>query len=216
MNRVIELYRTQLRIVRRWQGGPVALVRRLVITLLVGTIAFVITAWIVPGIDVGRIRDAIVAILLIAGFNALVRPALLLLVAPFSLLFTAILVLVLQVVAFLVVAPLSSGVVVDGFLAALIGSFVFAAINSTLTSVLGLDRTESYFGMLVQQLQLKRATAHATNQPGLVIVQIDGLAHPILAGRVRAGSVNTMAGWIRSGSHVLSQWEPLLPSMTSA
>src|SRR3954453_3703861 len=216
MNRVIELYRTQVRIVRRWQGGPVALVRRLVITLLVGAIAFLITAWIGPGIDVARIRDAIVAILLIAGFNALVRPALLLLVAPFSLLFTAILVLVLQVVAFLVVAPLSSGVVVDGFLAALIGSFVFAAINSTLTSVLGLDRTESYFGMLVQQLQLKRATAHATDQPGLVIVQIDGLAHPILAGRVRAGSGNTIARRIRSGSDVLSQWEPLLPSMTSA
>jgi hypothetical protein len=50
----------------------------------------------------------------------------------------------------------------------------------------------------------------------VVIIQIDGLAHPILAGRVRAGSVNTLAGWIRSGSHVLSAWEAILPSMTSA
>ena len=61
----------------------------------------------------------------------------------------------------------------------------------------------------------KRA-APPTDKPGLVIVQIDGLAHPILAGRVRAGSVNTMGSWIRDGSHKLSRWEAILPSMTSA
>ena len=49
-----------------------------------------------------------------------------------------------------------------------------------------------------------------------MIVQIDGLAHPILAGRMRAGSVNTMADWVRDGSHKLSRWEAILPSMTSA
>ena len=216
MNRLTELYTTQLRIIRRWQGGPLALAKRLIVTLLVSTIAFLLTAWIVPGIEVGRPSDAVVAILLIAAFNALVRPALLLLVAPISLILTAVLVLVLQVVAFLVVAPISSGVIVDGFVAALLGSFIFAAINSILTAVLGLDRSESYFGLLVQQMQMKRASSLHSDQPGVVIVQIDGLAHPILAGRVRAGSVNTMAGWIRSGSHVLSRWEPLLPSMTSA
>ena len=49
-----------------------------------------------------------------------------------------------------------------------------------------------------------------------MIIQIDGLAHPILAGRMRAGSVNTMADWVRDGSHKLSRWEAILPSMTSA
>jgi hypothetical protein len=48
-----------------------------------------------------------------------------------------------------------------------------------------------------------------------VIIQIDGLAHPIMAARMRAGSVNTMADWVRDGSHKLSRWEAILPSMTS-
>ena len=39
-----------------------------------------------------------------------------------------------------------------------------------------------------------------TEQPGVVIIQIDGLAYPILAGRIRAGSVNTLAGWVRNRS----------------
>ena len=49
-----------------------------------------------------------------------------------------------------------------------------------------------------------------------MILQIDGLAYPILAARVRAGSVNTMAGWLRDKTHKLSRWEAMLPSMTSA
>ena len=32
---------------------------------------------------------------------------------------------------------------------------------------------------------------------------------------MRAGSVNTMAGMVRDGSHKLSRWEAILPSMTS-
>jgi uncharacterized membrane protein YvlD (DUF360 family) len=162
-----------------------------------------------------RIVDAIIAVILMGLFNVLVRPLLLALVAPRSLVLTGILVIVLQVVVFLVVVPIAPGVQVDGFFSALIGSFIYAAINTTLTAILGVDTGGSYFGLLVQNL-LSTGGAPRSDKPGVVIVQIDGLAHPILAGRVRAGSVNTMASWIRSGSHTLSKWEAILPSMTSA
>ena len=150
-----------------------------------------------------------------ALFNAIVRTVLLAFVAARSLVLTGILVLVLQVVAFLVVAQWSPGVHVDGFLTALFGSFVFAFINTALTAILGIDRGGSYYGLLIQSLLVKRG-APKSDKPGLVIVQIDGLAYPILAGRIRAGSVNTMAGWVRDRTHQLSRWEAILPSMTSA
>ena len=164
---------------------------------------------------VDRPADAALAVILMALFNAAIRPVLLILAAPISLVLTGILVLVLQVVAFLVVAQWAPGVHVSGFLVALIGSFIYAIINTVLTSVLGVDRSGSYYGMLIQRLMVKRSKGH-TDKPGLVIIQIDGLAHPILAGRIRAGSVNTMASWIRDGTHKLSRWEAILPSMTSA
>ncbi len=84
-----------------------------------------------------------------------------------------------------------------------------------LTSIFAVDTSDSFYGLLVQQLLVKRGVP-PSDKPGLVIAQIDGLAHPILAGRVRAGSVNTMARWMRDGSHQLSKWEAILPSMTSA
>ena len=215
MRNLVDFYKTQVRILWEWRGGPWAMVKRLGITLLVSTLSLILTAGLMPGISIGRVFDAIVSVALMTLFNVLVRPVLLAIVAGRSLVLLGVLVLVLQVLTFLVIAPLAGGVQVDGFVPALIGSFVYAAINTALTAILGVDRGGSFFGLLVSNLMAKRAIAKS-DQPGVVIVQIDGLAHPILAARVRAGSVNTIAGWIREGTHKLSKWEALLPSMTSA
>jgi len=215
MSRLIGFYGTQLRVLWEWRGGPVGLLKRLVITVLVAAISFAATAWLLPRLHVDRFIDAIVAVILIALFNAIVRPVVLWLAAPISLILVAVLVLVLQVVAFLVVASFAPGVHVDGFVTALVGSFIYAIINTALTALLGVDSGDSYYGLLIQRLMIKRATGH-TDKPGLVILQIDGLAHPILAARMRAGSVNTLASWVRNGTHKLSRWEAILPSMTSA
>jgi uncharacterized membrane protein YvlD (DUF360 family) len=214
MGRLLDFYATQLRVLWEWRGGPVALLKRLLITLIVATVSFLLTAWIMPRLTVDRALDAAVAVILMALFNAAVRPVVLTFAASISLVLTGILVLVLQVVAFLVVAQFAPGIHVDGFATALIASFVYAIINTILTAILGVDSGGSYYGLLVQRLMVKRSKGHS-DKPGLVIIQIDGLAHPILAGRMRAGSVNTMANWVRDGSHKLSRWEAILPSMTS-
>jgi uncharacterized membrane protein YvlD (DUF360 family) len=211
----IALYSTQLRVLWEWRGGWRALLKRLLITLVVSALAFAATAWLLPGITIDRLLDGVFVVVVMAILNALVRPVVLAFVAPRSLVLTGIAVLVLQVLVFLVAANLVPGVHVDGFLTALIGSFVYAIVNTVLTAILGIDSGDSFYGLLIQNLLLERAVA-PTDQPGLVIVQIDGLAYPILAGRVRAGSVNTMARWVRDGSHKLSRWEAILPSMTSA
>ena len=209
------MYSTQLRVLWEWRGGRRALIKRLVVTLVVSAIAFYVTAWLMPSITIDRFLDGVLVVVLMAILNAVIRPAVLALVAPRSLILTGIAVLLLQVLVFLVAANLVPGIHVGGLLSGLIGSFVYAIINTALTAILGIDSGDSVYGLLIQNLLLKGAAAK-TDQPGLVIVQIDGLAYPILAGRIRAGSVNTMAGWVRDGTHKLSRWEAILPSMTSA
>jgi uncharacterized membrane protein YvlD (DUF360 family) len=215
MQNLIDFYKTQVRILWEWRGGRWALVKRLVITLVVSTISLILTAGLMPGVTIGRVLDAVVAVVLMTLFNAVVRPVLLVIAGNRSLILLAVLVLILQVFTFLVIAPLAGGVHVNGFLTALIASFVYAAFNTALTAILGVDSGGSYFGLLVSSL-LARSGAAPSDKPGLVMIQIDGLAHPILAGRMRAGSVNNMASLVRDGSHKLSRWEAILPSMTSA
>src|SRR6186997_3344488 len=214
ISRLANFYATQLRVLWEWKGGRAALLKRLVVTLVVATISFLATAWVLPRMTIDRPQDAVVAVVLIALFNAAIRPVVLALAAPVSLILVGILVLVLQVVSFIVVAQWAPGVHVDTFGTALVGSFIYAIINTILTAILGVDSGGSYYGTLVQRLMVQRSAGH-TDKPGLLIIQIDGLAHPILAGRMRAGSVNTMAGMVRDGSHKLARWEAILPSMTS-
>jgi uncharacterized membrane protein YvlD (DUF360 family) len=214
MRRLIDFYAIQVRVLREWRGGRVALVKRLLITLIVATVSFLVTTWLLPRMTIDRPLDAVFAVVLIALFNAIVRPVVLTVAAPVSLILVGVLVLVLQVVSFIVVAQWAPGVHVDSFGTALVGSFIYAIINTILTAILGIDRGGSYYGVLIQRLMVRRSAGHS-DKPGLVIIQIDGLAHPILAGRMRAGSVNTMAGLVRDGSHKLSRWEAILPSMTS-
>ena len=209
------LYTTQLRVLWEWRGGRKALLKRLLITLVVSTLAFLATAFLLPNIIVDRALDGVIVVIVMALLNALVRPVVLAIVAPRSLILTGISVILLQILVFLFSANIVPGVHVGSFLTALIGSFIYAIINTILTAFLGIDSGDSFYGLLIQNLLLKRA-APKSDQPGLVIVQIDGLAHPILAGRMRAGSVNTMAGWVRNGTHRLERWEAILPSMTSA
>src|SRR6478752_5507026 len=146
MSRLIDFYRTQIRILWEWRGGRRALVKRLVITLLVSTVSLIVTAGILPGVTIGRVLDAVIAVILMALFNAIVRPVLLTLVAPRSLVLLGI----------LVIAPLANGVHVDGVLSALIASLVYAAVNTALTSILGVDRDGSFFGLLVSNLLATR------------------------------------------------------------
>jgi uncharacterized membrane protein YvlD (DUF360 family) len=210
-----DLYSTQLRLLWEWRGGRKALLKRLVITLVVATISFAATAWLLPNVSTDRVLDAVIVVIVMAILNAVVRPLVLAIVAPRSLILTAISVLVLQVLVFMVAANIVPGVHVGGLFPALIGSFVYAIINTILTAILGVDSGDSFYGLLIQNM-LAKGAAPKSDKPGLVIIQIDGLAHPILAGRMRAGSVNTMANWVRDGSHKLSRWEAILPSMTSA
>jgi hypothetical protein len=105
---------------------------------------------------------------------------------------------------------------VEGFVPAFIGSWIYAIINTVLTAILATDNDESYWGALVRQLALRREGVIRTDAPGVVIIQIDGLAHPILAHQIRAGRVPFISRWVRSGQMRLDRWTALLPSQTSA
>ena len=215
MRSLFDFYAMQARLLWEWRGGPLALVKRLLITVVVATASFALTALVHPGLSVESFRAAALAVILMSLFNALVRPVILALIAPHSLILTGVAVLVLQIASFFVVAQWSPGVSVDGLFAALTASFVYAIINTALTAIFGIDRGGSYFVFLMQAMRAK-GSAPPSSDPGVVILQIDGLAFPILAARIRAGSVNTLAAWLRSGTHKLSRWEAVLPTMTSA
>src|SRR5215203_7404933 len=55
-----------------------------------------------------------------------------------------------------------------------------------------------------------------TDAPGIVFLEIDGLALPVLQRAMRDGNAPTMARWVAQGNHRLAEWETDLSSQTGA
>ena len=195
-----------------------ALLRRALISLLAALIAFYITAWLLPGqLQVASLLGGLAAVLIIAALNLLVRPILIGLVASRSVVALVLLTLLFQVFVFWLLGPLVSDVTVTaGLIGLLVVSFVFGFLQAGISGLFGLGEDDSYYATLVRTLASRRADITRTDEPGLVIIQLDGLSHDVMSHALRAGRVPTMASWIRDGSHRLGHWDALLPSTTPA
>src|SRR5204862_5149506 len=55
-----------------------------------------------------------------------------------------------------------------------------------------------------------------TDVPGIVYLEIDGLALPVLQRAMRDGNAPQMARWVAEGTHRLVPWETDLSSQTGA
>ena len=216
LTRLLTFYRVQAELLWKWRPGRRALARRLVIALLVGTLALFLTVAVVPGLGVDGAGTVVLAVITLAVTNALLRPVILAVFASISVVAVIVASFVLQVLVYYVVEWVVPGFTIDRPLSALAGSFAFATFNTFIAAIVSVSQDESFYGVLVAQLARRRPDAIATSSPGVVIVQIDGLAHSILARQVRAGRVPFLAGWIRGKTMRLDRWTALLPSQTSA
>ena len=52
--------------------------------------------------------------------------------------------------------------------------------------------------------------------PGILFLEIDGLALPVLRRAMRDGNAPVMASWVEQGTHRLVEWETDFSSQTGA
>jgi uncharacterized membrane protein YvlD (DUF360 family) len=216
IRRTVNVYRAQWNVLASWRPGRRALIRRAIISFVIAFIALAVTGLILPGLSVPHWTTVIEATIILSLLNLLVRPAIVAIFVGISVVAVAVASLVFQIAVFFAIAWFIPEFHVAGILTALVASFLFAGIQSILSAILAVDEDESFYGVLVAQLARNQAGVVHSDQPGVVIVQIDGLAHPILAHQIRAGRVNFISRWIRSGEMKLDSWVALLPSQTSA
>jgi uncharacterized membrane protein YvlD (DUF360 family) len=211
-----DFYRLQVELLWKWRPGRRALIRRMLVSLVVGFIALWLTIELLPGITADSFMTIVGAVIAMAVINALVRPVILAVFASISVVAVIAATLVMQVAVFFLVEWLIPGFRVTDILAAFVGSFVFATFNTIVSAILSVDRDETFYGALVAQLARRDPETILTDAPGVVIVQIDGLSHPILTHQIRAGRVPLFSRWVRSRAMKLDRWTALLPSQTSA
>jgi uncharacterized membrane protein YvlD (DUF360 family) len=192
-------------------------VLHVLVSWLVTGVAVFVAAAIVPHVSVGSFADALAAAVLIAALNAVLPPIVAALRLPFTLALGFVLVLVLDALMLLLASHISTRTIrVDSFGWALLASVVIAAAMLVLEVIFGVNDDDTYSLRVIRRIARRQGGASRTDSPGIIFLEIDGLARPVLQRAIRDGNAPHMASWIDAGTHRLAEWEPDLSSQTGA
>jgi uncharacterized membrane protein YvlD (DUF360 family) len=198
-------------------GRPAIRLWRLLLTWLLSTAALFAAAWIVPGAHVRSFWTALFATAVIGILNALLPPIVASLRLPFMLLLGFVLVLVLDALMLLAADRVTSGdLSIDSFWSALGVALVASGIGVALDVLFGTNDDDTYTFRVIQRIARRSGERVRTDMPGLVFLEIDGLALPVLQRAMRDGNAPTMARWMSDGTHAMAEWETDLSSQTGA
>src|SRR5436189_3058492 len=190
---------------------------RLVVAWLAAALALFAAAWIVPGATVNGFWGALAATAAIAVLNALIPPLIAALRLPFMLLVGLVLVLIVDALILLAADRITGGdLKVDTFWSALGVAFVASGLGVVIDVVLGTNDDDTYTFRVIQRIARRSGERTITDTPGIVFLEIDGLALPVLQRAMRDGNAPTMARWVGEGTHRLAEWETDLSSQTGA
>jgi uncharacterized membrane protein YvlD (DUF360 family) len=106
------------------------------------------------------------------------------------------------------------GVEVESFATSVVVAVAMAAVSGVVNSLLAVDEDELFFRRA--RRRARRRPGQGPTPPGVLFLQIDGLGYDTARRAVRDGSMPTLAGWLRSGSHVLTSWHTDWSSQTGA
>jgi uncharacterized membrane protein YvlD (DUF360 family) len=191
-------------------------VRRAILVTVLDAVVLLVLSWIFSGFVLDGPGAALLAAALVGVLNALVWPVLARLALPLNVLTLGIGGLVLNALLVAFVIDLLPGAEIDGVFGAVVVTIVLAGTTAVVNYVLAIDDDEWWYRAVVKRQARRRGDVTESTVPGLLMLEIDGLAHDVLERAIRDGSAPTMARWLRSGSHELRRWETDWSSQTGA
>jgi uncharacterized membrane protein YvlD (DUF360 family) len=188
----------------------------LVAVWVVQSLALLLLRLLLPGLHVASWPVAFGAAIVIALLNNLLWLAFIRVVERLNLLLFVMLTFLLNGVSVLIATPFVPGLVVNGLWTGFLVSLGLTLATTVLTTLFAFHDADYYTTWTIKRTVARQGGAIATDQPGFIFVQIDGLSRAVLDHALANGHVPAMGRWIRTGSHRLTSWEANLPCQTSA
>jgi uncharacterized membrane protein YvlD (DUF360 family) len=189
---------------------------RLLVSWLITAASLTIAAGILPGVDIADFGGALLVALIIGALNAVLPPVLAALRLPLTLVLGFLISLVASALLLQVANDVLESFTVDNFWWALLAALVMSAVELVLEVIFSANDDDSYTLKVVQRIAKRQGGATQTDAPGVIFLEIDGLALPVLRRAMRDGSAPNMARWLHDDTHRLIEWEPDLSSQTGA
>ena len=202
----------------RWEPArPRIRPLRAVVAWIIAAAAVHVAAALVAGIELERTGAGFLVAGAIAIINAVLPPLIAALRVPFTLVVGFLGVLFADAAGLMIAADaLPETIAIDGFADALLASLVIAALTIVLQVVTGTNDDEEYAVRVVRRVARRQGRGESTSVPGILFLEIDGLALPVLRAAMRDGSAPNLARWIAEDGYHLAEWETDLSSQTGA
>ena len=189
---------------------------RLLVAWTVSAASVWVAAAIVPGFDLGELGSAFAVAAALAVFNAVLPPLVAALRLPATLITGFLVVLAVNAGALMLAdALLPEFGSVGSFWDALLASLVITAVAIPLQVMLGTNDHDDHAFRVVRRVA-RRGRGEVPLTPGIVFLEIDGLALPVLRRAMRDGNTPVMARWMDERGYRLTEWETDLSSQTGA
>src|SRR4051812_35788409 len=150
---------------------------RVLVAWFVSATALLFAAAIVPGVSIDGFGTAVAVAAVVALLNAVLPPLVAAVRLPFTILTGFLLVLALDAAMLLLASDLlGSGIGVDSFGWALLTALVASAVSVVLEVVFGANDDDVYTLRVVQRIARRSGEQVRTDVPGILFLEIDGLA----------------------------------------
>lgn len=190
---------------------------RLVVSWALTATAVFVAAELVPGFEIDRTGGGFLVAAVMAIVNAVLPPLVAALRLPFTLVSGFLLVLLVDAAALMLADEVFPEVVgVVSFADALLAAIVISAVSIVIEVLAGTNDDDAYTLRVIRRIARRQGAENRTDAPGIVYLEIDGLALPILRSAMRDGSAPNLARWIAERDYRLTGWETDLSSQTGA
>jgi uncharacterized membrane protein YvlD (DUF360 family) len=178
---------------------------RLLLAWLLSALALLAAAGIAPGASVNGFWGALLVAAIVAVLNAILPPLIAALRLPFTVAAGFLLVLALDALILRLAAEIApEAISLGGFGDALLVALIASAVGTSIAVVAGVNDDDAYTLAVARRVARRTGPAVETDEPGLLLLEIDGLALPVLRRAVRDGTTPAMARWLADGTHALA------------
>ncbi len=190
---------------------------RLLIIWAINSLALIILAFLFPEhLTIEFWYTPIIAAATIGLLNALIWPVIIRFALPIAIYSLGIFILILNGLMIQLASRFVTGFFAQDLASAMGVAMGMTIITSGLAGLLSLDEDDSWYIMMLKRQNRKMKGPINADVPGILFLEIDGLAEPVLKNAIRQGYMPTVQRWLESGSHKLVKWETDLSSQTSA
>jgi uncharacterized membrane protein YvlD (DUF360 family) len=169
---------------------------------------------VLDGFEIADLGSGVAMVAVMSILNALIWPFALWLTFPLAFFTLGLFTLLLNGGVAWLSGAILPGVVLDfwdGVAIALVLAVVQVALAALFNQV-----DDSYDRRIVRRSARRERSPIETDVPGVLFLEIDGLAEPVLKRAISAGRMPHLASWLERGTHRLTRWEPDLSSQTGA